>query len=71
MHSVQCLSCKQLIGRPPSLLSLALCRSCGTPLPRRRHLVSVVRSTALPADALPAAKTMQSSTWREPQSDHP
>ena len=71
MHSVQCLSCKQLIERPPSLLSLALCPSCGTPLPRRRHLVSVVRRAGLPADTLRAAETMQTSTWRNPHSDRP
>ena len=42
MHSVQCPWCEQLIRRPLSLLSLALCPSCGAPLPQRRHLVSLL-----------------------------
>jgi hypothetical protein len=63
MHSVQCPWCEQLIGRPLSLLSLALCPSCGAPLPQRRHLVSVVRSASL-RDPLRPVESAQS--WREP-----
>jgi hypothetical protein len=59
MHSVQCPRCKNLISRPLSMLSLALCPSCGEPLPQRRHLVSVVRSASL-RDALRPAESARS-----------
>ncbi len=63
MHSVQCPWCEQLIRRPLSLLSLALCPSCGAPLPQRRHLVSVVQSASL-RDPLRPVEPVRS--WREP-----
>jgi hypothetical protein len=66
MHAVQCPSCKQLIRRPPSSLSLALCPSCGALFPQRRHVVSDGPPADLLSKAVGAAEPVQASHASSP-----